>query len=196
MKRIRVAFLISIIIATLVSCNTTNNSLAGFLKDTNHMRQQGVSSPWEESEKLLLQGFIDSNTAVDSVFSDTQLQELCSPGPEQGVDSSQLVEDVDVLFQLLKETYGAYFYFGGGQTFDTAKQQILDEVHLLQDSEITPRAIESLLATHLSSIIKDSHFVIGSIRISTYPRVVNSIPTKYPIYILIRPWPHTRNIWG
>lgn len=149
------------------------------------MRQQGVSSPWEEPEKLLLQDFIDSNTAVDSAFSDTQLQELCSPGSEQEVDSSQLIEDVDVLFQLLKETYGAYFYFGGDQTFDTAKQQILDEVHLLQDSKITPRAIESLLASHLSTIIKDSHFVIGSTRISTgsqlYPYQVPNLYFDSPL---------------
>jgi len=187
MKNIVAVLIISIVLTVFSSCGTANDSFAAYLNDTNHMHQQAVGSPWEESEKsLFLQNYVNQNSSIDSVFSDDRLQEFCTPEPERYVNSDQLAEDVETIFQLLKETYGAYYYFGGDQVFNPVKQQILDEIKLLRsDTKIAPSTLESLLVAHLSSIIKDSHFEIGTSRINVgcqlYPYQVPNLYFESPI---------------
>ena len=78
----------------------------------------------------------------------------------------QVQADLNYLFYFYELGYGPFFYFGGKEAFDHAKQAIWDDLE--QMDEITAPAFEASLVKHLS-FVKDAHFVIN--RNHNYPRL-------------------------
>ena len=67
--------------------------------------------------------------------------------------------DVDLLFRVLKDFYGPYYFFGGDEVFGAAKEQIVQELSRGPD-KLTLEELVSVLSPNLS-FIKDRHMNIG-----------------------------------
>lgn len=75
----------------------------------------------------------------------------------KNISISEFLEDVDCLFDVLKNAYGLYHYFGHEQ-FLTAKTAIIQKI---QTAPFEFEKAESVLREVLSSFILDGHFQIG-----------------------------------
>ena len=71
----------------------------------------------------------------------------------------QAKEDLDVLFQALQTTYGAYYYFGGDEVFNEAKAAVTESLEKIPEEKLTCNTLVKHLLKELS-FIKDGHFRI------------------------------------
>lgn len=71
---------------------------------------------------------------------------------------TQVLEDIDVLFDAFSTAYSLYDYFGGAEVFDKAKETILQKVSEIDS--ITCETLEEILFDELSFIC-DGHFSIN-----------------------------------
>ena len=72
------------------------------------------------------------------------------------ISKEEFCSDVEILFDELKNSYGAYDYFGE-EAFLNAKQAILEKAHTDYDFE----TLESFMIEEFSKFIKDGHFSIN-----------------------------------
>ncbi|MBQ0010847.1 MAG: hypothetical protein KBS76_07090 [Ruminococcus sp.] len=70
----------------------------------------------------------------------------------------EAVSEIDLCFRMLKCAYGGYYYFGGDEAFDAAKEAIIAD--LPADGGIPASLLASLYKKHLAFIV-DGHFSIG-----------------------------------
>lgn len=79
---------------------------------------------------------------------------------EKNLTREDLIADAETFFTLLKTTYGAYWYFGGDETF----LPLLDAVkeYLAAAEKPTATTLEDGLYKHLSPVLVDGHFRLGS----------------------------------
>lgn len=75
----------------------------------------------------------------------------------------QVEEDLDVLFRTLQTTYGAYYHFGGDESFLKAKEAVMEGCR--KASPLTGNTLISLLLDNLS-FVRDGHFRIAGEPIS------------------------------
>ncbi|MCL2424996.1 MAG: S41 family peptidase [Oscillospiraceae bacterium] len=85
----------------------------------------------------------------------------------QSVTRKEAVEDVKVLFEVLRYVYGGYLYFGGDEVFKLAKEQIVEDIQLIDDN-ISGMELSRILQRHLSPIINDHHFTISGLLFGSY----------------------------
>jgi len=74
----------------------------------------------------------------------------------------EAIEDVEVLFKILRYIYGAYQYFGGDDVFNHVKEQIIDDIN--NDNSISSLTLLSAINSHLYPVIMDNHFFIENTR--------------------------------
>lgn len=70
----------------------------------------------------------------------------------------QVQNDLAILFEGLKSTYGPYYYFGGDEVFLSAKAAILEDCR--QSDPLTAAVLVQSMQKHLS-FIQDGHFTIN-----------------------------------
>lgn len=80
------------------------------------------------------------------------------------LSQEQAKADVEVLFQSLQSTYGAYYYFGGDEAFQTAKENLMKQCE--EEQELTCNKFMKLLLENLS-FIRDGHFSIFGLSTSS-----------------------------
>ncbi|WMJ78796.1 S41 family peptidase [Sedimentibacter sp. MB35-C1] len=68
--------------------------------------------------------------------------------------------DADIIFRVLKNCYGAYFYFGGDKTFERAKEDVLSDCKAAGE-KLSVSILRESLKRNLS-FVKDGHFRIGN----------------------------------
>lgn len=73
------------------------------------------------------------------------------------VTYEEAVADIDLYFRMLKYAYGAYYYFGGDEAFNEAKQNALNDIQ--GKATIGGEELASILYQNLL-FVKDSHFRI------------------------------------
>jgi hypothetical protein len=95
-------------------------------------------------------------------FTEDELKKLFTPGYMTGVKPEKAKEDIEVLFRILEGSYAGYAYFGGAQTFDQAKLDILSEINTYSEKSISTVNFTNLIREHLDFMI-DSHFFIGGV---------------------------------
>lgn len=81
-----------------------------------------------------------------------------------GFDSNPIkyeeaAEDVEFMFRVLKNCYGAYYYFGGDEAFEEAKKQVLYDCKTYGDN-LKVGLLKDSLINNLE-FIKDGHFSIN-----------------------------------
>ena len=77
------------------------------------------------------------------------------------VTYDEAVYDIDVCFRMLKYEYGAYYYFGGDELFDAAKENCLTAI--AGKETITNGGLADIIADNLS-FIRDGHLVVNKKR--------------------------------
>ena len=123
---------------------------------------------WTEDELSDFELLMSSSTDIASNFTDIELKELCTPGAERNVSKADARQDVLTLFRLLKEAYGAYYYFGGDEVFKQAEGAVICELSSITSTgDISSIFLEDIIVRNLQSIISDAHFVIGSTPVVT-----------------------------
>ena len=78
----------------------------------------------------------------------------------------QAATDVWVLFNVLRDVYGGYVYFGGDDMFSAMLGDITTEFFLLGEEMISADDYAEILHRHINKVVVDNHFWIGSKRMS------------------------------
>jgi len=91
---------------------------------------------------------------------------LMSPYERQRVmaitSTEEAIEDVEVLFEILRYIYGPYQYFGGDGVFEPVKEQIIDDI--MNDNIVSSMTLLWSIHRNLLPIISDNHFGIDGVR--------------------------------
>lgn len=91
------------------------------------------------------------------LLSDSEIKALQNTGRirPQKISYDKAVSDVELLFRTLMYSYGAYFYFGGEETFDKAEKEVMEKL----EGKTTVRTddLRSYLKKSLS-FVRDGHF--------------------------------------
>ena len=87
------------------------------------------------------------------------------------VSREQFIEDVELLFKLLKENYGMYEYYGD-DAFMRARENVLADLSM---NEFDWKAGVASLQRYLYAFIRDGHFTIG-------PKEQKAEENAFPVY--------------
>lgn len=71
----------------------------------------------------------------------------------------QAIDDVDLLFRVLKSFYGPYYYFGGDETFGAAEENIIEEINNFSHP-LTGNSLVDIISKNLY-FVEDRHMNIG-----------------------------------
>ncbi len=89
------------------------------------------------------------------------------------------LQDIENLFSLLKFGYSGYSYFGGDQTFSEAKDNILDQISVMESKNISRNLLSKIIQFNLS-FIQDSHFAVDNHKLCDYTMYFST--RKYTFY--------------
>lgn len=126
-----------------------------FIKEKNAERKDDLS----KVEKNDITDFLYINTASDHTFTQeevTTLLETRDPNQEP-LSEEMMLNDVDILFRLLKNVYGGYALYGGDVAFDKARTSIEAQIH--GSETLSADAFKAILRQSLT-FISDGHFAI------------------------------------
>ncbi len=97
-------------------------------------------------------------------FTAAELDSMTDYGKYKGAATrltyEEAAEDVNLVFKVLKNCYGAYFYFGGDIAFEKAKKQILLDC-AIDGENLTVGILRESLKRNLG-FVKDGHFLIDN----------------------------------
>ena len=79
----------------------------------------------------------------------------------------QAVADIDLYFRTLKYGYGAYYYFGGDEVFNAAKEYALSKI--AGEEKVTGNLLEAVIRESVS-FVRDGHFDVGDLTADTKKR--------------------------
>lgn len=134
-------------------------TLDELMASLNEQRKNDVRTTISDSSIFLPDYESDEFQAVE--FSEEEL-ELLTDGenPVKDILTYEDAEmDVDYLFRLLKTSYAPYEYFGGDETFNKAKENILSSLESL-GNKIESYELESIIVEELN-FVTDSHFSLN-----------------------------------
>lgn len=152
-------FLFLCILIMLGGCNSNQAQWKSF--QDKHVKQPEAVN-WSEEERMLFQSYLTPNQ--ESSFDDELLSQMMEQTPVTSFTAEDAKADVEILFQLLQESYAGYQYFGGDQVFLPLKQEILLAVEQSANIAIN---FDTILQEALSKFIRDGHFMIDNAQLST-----------------------------
>jgi len=79
------------------------------------------------------------------------------------ISTEEAIEDVMILFDLLKHWYAAYNYFGGDEVFLPLRDSILDSLSEME--RVVTAMLSMQLQEALAQVIADNHFVFNGVTI-------------------------------
>lgn len=77
------------------------------------------------------------------------------------LDKEDAMEDINFLFNLFKYSYAGYSYFGGDDTFEKAKENIIKSIDDYPKEKITSKELEKIIINN-TDFIQDGHFGINN----------------------------------
>lgn len=97
-------------------------------------------------------------------FTAEEIESMTEYGKYKGAASRLTYEeaenDSNLIFRVLKNCYGAYFYFGGDKAFERAKENVLSDCKTARE-KLSVGILRESLKRNLS-FVKDGHFRIGN----------------------------------
>jgi len=131
-----------------------------------NLRRQNIFEPDMNAINALVYGRTPSVIDWERLFYAPSVQHL---------STEEAIEDVMILFDLLKHWYGAYNYFGGDDVFLPLRDNILDS--LTDNETVLTRSFSRQIQTALSEVIADNHFVFSGAQLGVnYNRFVWETP--------------------
>lgn len=112
-------------------------------------------------------------------FTEEEMELLTTPHEaERRMTLADVLDDVDTFFLLLQTTYGAYYYFGGDDVFLPIRDAVKEELASLEKP--TVRDLDDILYQHLSPVLVDGHFCLGSHTMRTpHAQYMYYVPNLY-----------------
>ncbi|MDE6590615.1 MAG: hypothetical protein K2K53_09790, partial [Oscillospiraceae bacterium] len=97
----------------------------------------------------------------NGTFTEKEMELLTTAhAPEENLTREDLIADAETFFTLLKTTYGAYWYFGGDETFLPLLDAVKEDLAVAENP--IAKTLENSLYQRLSPVLVDGHFQLGS----------------------------------
>jgi len=137
-----------------------------------HRSQQFRNEVLDENAKG-----VDAHLEDQNVISTDELNILKTQKDRvPSVSVNDALSDVDLLFRLLKYGYGGYYYFGGDNSFNSTRDNIISSIKSKYSDTVSADELASLINENLLDIICDLHFVIDDL----FP--IQQHPEKFTVY--------------
>ena len=136
-----------------VAAAATELTLSDVLQIAN-VRREGITQPDYRRLTELTYGRTPQTLRMDQFFRNTP---LVSSFPAEDA-----MHDARLLFDVMRQVYGAYTYFGGDEVFDPIFANILAAIGTQRYWNIAEFA--TLLRYHIGAVVSDNHFHIGGRR--------------------------------
>ncbi|MDY4253205.1 MULTISPECIES: S41 family peptidase [unclassified Clostridium] len=183
MKKIIKILLIStvtiLLIFTIALPNSNEKEFENYLFNLNSNRKNFVnnSNPTDLSKYQIT--YTDEKTVISKEKAGSLLEgkRVNISNINKIIPYEEAVEDINIAFDILKYSYGAYEYFGGEDVFNKVKVDILES--LLNEESIKYDTIENLLFNGLEPIIKDGHFRAGNRLINANKNLITAVNKDY-----------------
>ena len=94
-------------------------------------------------------------------FTQAEVDSLLEFNGKDHVTLDEALEDVNMLFRILKSSYGGYTYFGGDDVFLAAKDEIVRTLKLSPDKNSIESGYLTYLMTQKLAFMEDTHFMLG-----------------------------------
>ena len=95
---------------------------------------------------------------VEPALTDEEARTLATKHNEKSAKKEQAIQDVDVFFRALKDSYACYYLFGE-EKFLAARDDIINELESLQETElISPIRLYRMILERLDLFVADLHF--------------------------------------
>lgn len=130
----------------------------GYLDQVDAKRKENLV--WSQEEQSLFPEYTQDFQDQMNEFSKEELDLLLTEREEASVTGTQAREDIEMLFRLLRTTYGGYYHFGGDEVFLPVRDNLIASVE--KKDMISSEEFSQILTSVLSDYIVDGHFMIGS----------------------------------
>ena len=128
-----------------------------FLDGVNARRRAVI----EQEEPIDISPYTPDFYEQNQTFTEAELERLTTQhGPEENLTKDGLLSDADTFFTLLQTTYGAYYYFGGDETFFPIRDAVREELAAMEAP--TVQDLNDVLYRHLYPVLVDGHFTLGN----------------------------------
>ncbi len=125
----------------------------------NHMEAQQNNTNLDNAAKE-----IETHEEDKDVLSQAELDQLMMVNEQKSsISSEDAISDVELLFRLFKYAYGAYYFFGGDETFYPARDRIINTIKNEHSQSIAYDELEKIIHDELIDFVRDRHFVIGDL---------------------------------
>lgn len=104
--------------------------------------------------------------------------ELNNQPKKRKISQTKAIEDVEYLFSIIENTYGAYEYFGGKQSFNSAKNNIIRQINR-NNQTLATEDLKNIIKNNLS-FIEDCHLLIDNEEVFSTSNYFSS--RKYDFY--------------
>lgn len=112
------------------------------------IESEGVFEGFEE--------YLVEDPSAKGITTKEEIKELRREKPiKDTITAEEAKEDVDLFFRALKYGYGAYYYFGGDEAFDKAKEEVMsfiEEKKIIYSHDLGNKIRDSL------DFVRDGHF--------------------------------------
>ncbi len=138
----------------LPKTEATPLDFSNILSEVNGIRADLLDGKYELSNEYYIKDTENANliTREDA----RRLTNVSDSGGSKHLSYEEALEDIDLLFRALKTSYGAYYYFGGDETFGEAKEKILDKLKEYEGKSVSREVIEKAIYKNLG-FVRDMH---------------------------------------
>lgn len=128
-----------------------------FLSEVNAARKAITT----QGEPIDISPYTPDFHEQNQTFTEAEMEVLTTRhSPKANLTKDDLLADADTFFTLLQTTYGAYYYFGGDDTFFPIRDAVKEELAAMDSP--TVQDLNNVLYRHLSPVLIDGHFTLGS----------------------------------
>lgn len=170
---------ITLLIFSIALINLNEKDFESYISNLNGTRKNFIdnSKPVDLNEYQIT--YEDEKTAISKEEAELLIEakRVNMNDMKKSLSHEEAIEDINIAFDILKYSYGAYEYFGGDEVFNKAKADMLEA--LLNEENINYDTIKSLLFNGLEPIINDGHFQVGGVLINTNKDLISAISTDY-----------------
>jgi hypothetical protein len=150
----RIGILLSaILLITPVNVSAAYYTLQDALETAN-ARREGIVKPGHDRLAELTEGRVPTMESIHMFW----------PGqgsPAFTVTVEDAVADVNDFFDLLRDVYGGYTYFGGDEVFNPIRGEIIGFISARESSVINSQILGQVIRERLAPVITDNHFSIS-----------------------------------
>lgn len=127
-----------------------------FLDGVNAARE----AMYTGEEPIDLSAYTPDFHEQNHTFTEAEMKVLTTRhDPEENLTREDLIADAETFFTLLRTTYGAYYYFGGDETFLPLLDAVKEDLAKLED--FSAEGLEDVLFQYVAPVLVDGHFELG-----------------------------------